>query len=814
MTWPTPQDYNEAIQNPSLCFHDADLKAGSIECNALGLPKSASGAFASVFKLTTADGPWAIRCFLRFLTEQTDRYKKISQFVLFDNLECTVDFHYIEKGILVRGAWYPILKMRWIHGETLDLYIQKHHKDAARMSKLVDEFYDLVIQLENADIAHGDLQHGNILVTADGLRLVDYDALFVPALSGLRCLEFGHPNYQHPLRSPHHFDPTVDNFSTWLIHASLLAIRIDPSLFTTHLGGDESILFKRKDLASPETSPLFKALLEHESEEIKNIAQILIRMLWANPCDVPPLHANAYQLSALPSVQPYSEPSSGAASNSPEGISIQQTERDLDRITNTTTAGSDGKRGKFQRRKQKFRFKATAQGLSKSARANVVRIVDNTFRKSAPLAWTSRTLREGDRCYDLGHYEQAITVFMKVQNHREDFLNKNPNELVELQLRLGRTFAMMDNLNMACNYFLMASKTAEGDYLALQKQRSKFLLAMARHQSGKEDDAYAIIDSLKDPTFNLEELIKRESRFRFLENVGTLKLIEKYAFAYTEKGDLKKSAEILEIGRDLCRFSNSAHSPAFRQIYLDLLLRLGCTYARLGYLTYSNGIAVQAERLIIECETTSLARLRVGFYSACVYKNLTNILKLHPALTRLASTLRGESIDLIETAVKSFYSEFGSKTVLAVLATAAGYLNDHHVQKKAVEVATLAWQLLLEEPKISIVDKLRWLKNLEPSLQMHCVGIETQEALVSYVEKNIKNNRALEDTELVLAALKNLGKNAEPVTIAVLDEMVRVVKKFDYAFSVGQVNKAKALLQQYDFSNTRTRNLDGIDGSK
>jgi len=51
MPWPTPADYQDAIQNPKICFKDPTLKAGSVELTALGLPRVASGNFASVYKV-------------------------------------------------------------------------------------------------------------------------------------------------------------------------------------------------------------------------------------------------------------------------------------------------------------------------------------------------------------------------------------------------------------------------------------------------------------------------------------------------------------------------------------------------------------------------------------------------------------------------------------------------------------------------------------------------------------------------------------------------------------------------------------------
>ena len=59
--------------------------------------------------------------------------------------------------------------------------------------------------LERAGIAHGDLQHGNIFVVDDELKLIDYDGMFVPRLAGCRSNELGIEHYQHPQRKEHHF---------------------------------------------------------------------------------------------------------------------------------------------------------------------------------------------------------------------------------------------------------------------------------------------------------------------------------------------------------------------------------------------------------------------------------------------------------------------------------------------------------------------------------------------------------------------------------------------------------------------------------
>jgi hypothetical protein len=64
----------------------------------------------------------------------------------------------------------------------------------------------LASRLREAGVAHGDLQHGNVLLVPAtdtdrlSLKLVDYDGMFVPALTGAQTGEVGHPAYQHPQR--------------------------------------------------------------------------------------------------------------------------------------------------------------------------------------------------------------------------------------------------------------------------------------------------------------------------------------------------------------------------------------------------------------------------------------------------------------------------------------------------------------------------------------------------------------------------------------------------------------------------------------
>lgn len=299
MAWPTPQDYNEAVQNPRLCFRDDELRLGRPEVSPLGIPVAATGAFASVYRLRCPKRDWAIRFFLRDVADQKPRYHEISRYIMTDDLVYTVWFEYMNQGIKVGGIWYPALKMEWVDGPTMDSYIHKNLNNRGALQTLYERFCILAKRLKEAGIAHGDLQHGNILVLPDDLRLVDYDGMFVPSLEGHPAHELGHPNYQHPARSGSHFGPFLDNFSLWVIRNSLLAIIDSPEIWRRISGGDECLLFRRADFANPLQSPTFAYLEGHRSEVVRRCAKQIRALLKYSPDGIPELDEEP-ELGSLP----------------------------------------------------------------------------------------------------------------------------------------------------------------------------------------------------------------------------------------------------------------------------------------------------------------------------------------------------------------------------------------------------------------------------------------------------------------------------------------------------------------------------------
>lgn len=290
MDWPTPQDYQEALQFPQNAFADRDLAGGKMELDKLGLPRPVSGGFASVYRVEGQGKAWAVRCFLRPLDDRERRYAAIQQALEAARLPCTVGFEYQTTGVLVRGVRFPILKMQWVGGESLLPFVERNLKTPAKLLKLADGFRSLSLQLRESGIAHGDLQHGNIKVVDGRILLIDYDGMYVRTLDGLLCPEIGHRNYQHPGRSEKDYGPDTDNFSFWLIFTSLVALAREPGLWQRHKGGDDCILFRREDLAKPAASRLFLELARSGHADVARLARGFAGMISLGPTGLPPLH--------------------------------------------------------------------------------------------------------------------------------------------------------------------------------------------------------------------------------------------------------------------------------------------------------------------------------------------------------------------------------------------------------------------------------------------------------------------------------------------------------------------------------------------
>lgn len=275
--WPSMVDYQEALQFPRLAFTSSELREGTPVANQLGLPRPICGTFASVYELTRGRRRWAAKCFLRNTPDLHERYAKISAHLRkCRRLQYFVTFEYQEEGIRVRGKSFPLVKMEWVEGCQLNTFIAQNLSRPRLLAKLKKRWDRLLADLQAANIAHGDLQHGNILVRPNAdLRLIDYDGMWVPTLEGEGSNETGHPDYQNPGRTQKDFHAGVDEFAGAVIQIAICALRLERSLWEKYDNGD-NLLFRRQDFLSPRSSSLITDLQALGDREITEKLEFVV----------------------------------------------------------------------------------------------------------------------------------------------------------------------------------------------------------------------------------------------------------------------------------------------------------------------------------------------------------------------------------------------------------------------------------------------------------------------------------------------------------------------------------------------------------
>jgi hypothetical protein len=317
---PNATDYREAFQYPALSFVDPFLKRGRAESDGLGLPRAASGNFASVFYFTSPGGHrYAVRCFRKYVDDRQRRYSAISDALSDVRSSWKVAFKYLPSGVIVDGRTHPIICMERVAGVGLDRYLKEHLADRAAIRATADGFLRLADDLRSKGIAHGDLQHGNILVTPAGLRLVDYDGVYVPALAGSQAIEFGHRNFQHPERKvrPDFFGPSLDSFSVWVIYLSLMAVAAEPSLWSSLRGGDECLILREEDFKRPDESDALHLLSSIRSTELRNLLSHFLAVVRLPLEQVPALSAGHWTTRGPGFIQPLRQPGGRQAAGEP-----------------------------------------------------------------------------------------------------------------------------------------------------------------------------------------------------------------------------------------------------------------------------------------------------------------------------------------------------------------------------------------------------------------------------------------------------------------------------------------------------------------
>jgi len=297
-SWPLVSDFARMLKTPKAAFRDPKLRECTIETNHLGQPKPRSGNFATVYKAIRPDGgALAVRTFNRRSEHRRERYQQVSEYLQTQRINSLVSFQYDERGIrsASNGKLYPLVTMEWVPGVTLFEWARDRSREGYQEALTIaaDVWLQIVRELAAAGIVHGDLQHGNVMVSQEGyIKLVDYDCLGVPSLFGQPNLEIGMEPYQHPRRTAETpLFPGLDNFSALVIYVALRALAAAPHLWITHVDQTDydKLLFRKEDFLNPNGSRLYHELMNSPDEQVRDLTHYLMQLVHYDLHDVPPV---------------------------------------------------------------------------------------------------------------------------------------------------------------------------------------------------------------------------------------------------------------------------------------------------------------------------------------------------------------------------------------------------------------------------------------------------------------------------------------------------------------------------------------------
>lgn len=270
MNFPTIADYLDAVTNPYGRFRH--LTEVEVARNGYDEPIFCTGNDAVVFRMHDAEGDRAngksadraLKCYTRL----PEHFEAVYDFLATVQSAHLLPVERFSEEIYLhdaydRGYRMPVVWMPWVEGPTLGQAVRGacRNGDRAALRRMAEAFDRLSAWLQEQPFAHGDLKHDNLLFDEAGeLLLVDYDAMYVPALAGCICAQIGSPAYQHPDRDAACFGKQIDDYPMALIAVSLWALVDDPALHARYNDGENLILNPTEIAAG--TSPLYDALLE------------------------------------------------------------------------------------------------------------------------------------------------------------------------------------------------------------------------------------------------------------------------------------------------------------------------------------------------------------------------------------------------------------------------------------------------------------------------------------------------------------------------------------------------------------------------
>ncbi len=280
--YPSRTDIVTAMHNPHVSFKSNEIVGGNVIQKGSRIIQY-SGGYTTVFPFHKESGnKVAVRLWIADIGDAKKRSLEISDYLERLNNTYFAGFKYIDDAVLVNGTLHPIVLMDWVDGQNLKEYINSNITDASKILRLAEKFKEMTAYFHKENIAHGDLQHGNILVKNDGsLVAIDYDSMFIEPLNGMTDTIKGLPGYQHPARhSNKYINSKLDYFSELVIYLSLLIYAETPKLWDDYYE-TEDLLFSKDDFTNPSNSKLINSHLKSTNSTISELTEKMLEELKA-----------------------------------------------------------------------------------------------------------------------------------------------------------------------------------------------------------------------------------------------------------------------------------------------------------------------------------------------------------------------------------------------------------------------------------------------------------------------------------------------------------------------------------------------------
>lgn len=298
-------------------IHVNELNGCSFVMSRFGDPLYYPGGFGMVFKLDCGGKHKAFKVWYVNIDDIKGRMQKVSNYLSSKKLPFFVSYSFCEKGLCIPAEiindendnsdqMLDTLVMDWAEGSLFKDYlcdlieINNAGVIESKLSYLALQFKQCFRELHRNKISHGDLQHGNIIIAEDAngnpqIKLIDYDSLFVPALSGCEQTTSGIGGFQHPSRIAGDETKSTekdDYFSEKIIYLTLLLLAKEPQLWSDPQvnveKNDYGLLFTAEDFADFKNCYLFKKVKGNGAfgEEVQSLMDEIANDLNKKLCDI------------------------------------------------------------------------------------------------------------------------------------------------------------------------------------------------------------------------------------------------------------------------------------------------------------------------------------------------------------------------------------------------------------------------------------------------------------------------------------------------------------------------------------------------